>query len=104
MAVYLTVHITFWQDPFILDLLAEEKYFYLYLLTNSKTTQCGIYEISKTVMQFETGLVRNKVEELLDKFVKCRKIKYDQKTKEIFVLNWLKFNRINNVNMYFKGT
>ena len=37
MATYRQVHITFWQDPFIEDLEPMEKYFYLYLMTNSKT-------------------------------------------------------------------
>lgn len=47
MAVFRQIHIDFWQDGFILDLTPEEKYFYLYLMTNSKTTQCGVYELPK---------------------------------------------------------
>ncbi|TKI91171.1 replication protein, partial [Bacillus wiedmannii] len=38
MAVYRPVHVSFWQDSFVLDLTPEEKYFYLYLMTNSKTS------------------------------------------------------------------
>lgn len=98
MAIYRQVHITFWQDPFILELTAEEKYFYIYLLTNSKTTQCGIYEISELVIMLETGLSKEKVGELLDKFIGYKKIKYDRNTKEIFILNWLKFNSIEGIN------
>ena len=44
MAVYRHIHIEYWQDGFVLDLTPEEKYFYIYLMTNSKTSQCGIYE------------------------------------------------------------
>ncbi|MCB2359437.1 replication protein [Clostridium estertheticum] len=99
MAVYRQVQITFWQDPFVLELLPEEKYFYLYLLTNSKTTQSGIYEISEMIIKLETGLEKEKVKELLSKFVEYKKIKYDQGTKEIFILNWLKFNPIRNINV-----
>ena len=50
MAVYRNVHIEFWQDGFILDLTPEEKYFYIYLMTNSKTSQCGIYELPKRII------------------------------------------------------
>ena len=99
MAVYRQVQITFWQDPFILELLPEEKYFYLYLLTNSKTTQCGIYEISEMIIKLETGLEKEKVKELLSKFVEYKKIEYDLGTNEIFILNWLKFNPIKNINI-----
>lgn len=37
MAVYRHIHIDYWQDGFVLDLTPEEKYFYIYLMTNSKT-------------------------------------------------------------------
>ena len=45
MAAYRHIHIDYWQDSFVLDLTPEEKYFYIYLMTNSKTTQCGVYSL-----------------------------------------------------------
>ncbi|EOP99461.1 ArpU family phage transcriptional regulator [Bacillus cereus VD140] len=45
MAIYRPVQVSYWQDAFVLDLTPEEKYFYLYLMTNSKTSQSGIYEL-----------------------------------------------------------
>lgn len=99
MAVYRQIHIEFWQDPFILELTPEEKYFYLYLMTNSKTTQCGIYELPKRVIEFETGYNRETVEKLLQRFIDYKKITYNESTKEVFILNWLKFNPINNTNI-----
>ena len=95
MAVYRNVHISFWTDPFVLDLTPEEKYFFLYLMTNSKTTQIGIYELPKTVIQFETGYNRDTVDKLLSKFMDYGKLKYDQNTKEVMLTNWLKYN-LNN--------
>jgi len=92
MAVYRQVHVSFWQDPFILNLTPEEKYFYLYLMTNSKTSQCGIYEISKKVMMFETGYNLETVEKLLNRFIEYGKVAYDEETGEIFLLNWPKYN------------
>ena len=92
MAIYRQIHITFWQDPFILELSPEEKYFYLYLMTNSKTSQCGIYELPKKVMQLETGYNDETVDKLLKRFIDYGKILYDQETKEIMILNWLKHN------------
>ncbi|HPT36628.1 MAG TPA: hypothetical protein PK309_08915 [Bacillota bacterium] len=92
VAVYRQVHVSFWQDPFILNLTPEEKYFYLYLMTNSKTSQCGIYEISKKVMMFETGYNLETVEKLLNRFIEYGKVAYDEETGEIFLLNWPKYN------------
>ena len=47
MAIFRKVHTSFWSDTFISDLDKDKKLFYLYILTNERTTQCGIYEISK---------------------------------------------------------
>ncbi|EEM28079.1 TPA: MolR family transcriptional regulator [Bacillus thuringiensis] len=51
MAVYRNVQVNFWQDEFILDLTPEERYFYIYLLTGTKTKQCGIYILPKRVAE-----------------------------------------------------
>ncbi|MDX1806780.1 MAG: DNA replication protein DnaD, partial [Paenisporosarcina sp.] len=45
MSKYRSVQVSFWQDAFVLDLTPEEKYFYIYLMTNSKANQIGIYEL-----------------------------------------------------------
>ncbi len=92
MAIYRQVYITFWQDPFIMELTPEEKYFYLYLMTNSKTKQCGCYELPKKIMEFETGYNRETVDKLLDRFIGYGKIKYDENTSEVLMVNWLKYN------------
>ena len=51
MSIYRNVHINFWQDAFILNLTAEEKYFYIYLLTNLKTKQYKIYELPSRIIK-----------------------------------------------------
>lgn len=94
MATYRQVHISFWQDGFVLGLTPEEKYFYLYLMTNSKTTQCGIYELPKRVIEMETGYNRETVDKLLDRFVKYRKVMYIDDTQELMITNWMKHNAI----------
>jgi hypothetical protein len=92
MAIYRQIHVSFWQDPFILDLTPEEKYFYVYLLSNSKTKQCGCYELPKKVIELETGYNRETVEKLLQRFMAYGKIEYCEETKEILLVNWLKYN------------
>lgn len=92
MAIYRQIHISFWQDNFVLSLTPEEKFFYLYLMTNSKTSQCGIYEIPEKVMILETGYNDETVNKLINKFIKYGKIEYNKKNKEIFLTNWAKYN------------
>jgi hypothetical protein len=69
VAIYRQVHVDFWQDGFVLDLTPEEKYFFLYLMTNSKTTQCGIYELPKRIIETETGYNRETVEKAARSFL-----------------------------------
>lgn len=92
MAKYRQIHITYWQDPFVEDLDPLEKYFYLYLMTNSKTTQCGCYEISNKLIKYETGLNQDQIDKFIKLFTDKNKIKYDPNTKEFLITNWLKHN------------
>ncbi|MGG0238082.1 DnaD domain-containing protein [Bacillus rhizoplanae] len=99
MAVYRNVQVNFWQDDFVLDLTPEERYFYIYLLTCSKTTQCGIYPLPKRLAEMETGYNRETVEKLLQRFIDYGKILYDAETKELYIQNWLRYNPVTNTNV-----
>lgn len=92
MALYRNIHCAFWEDAFFMSLTPEEKYFYLYLLTNPKTSQCGIYELPYQVAEFQTGYNRDTVVKLIQRFVDYGKIKYHEPTKEVYLINWIKFN------------
>ena len=94
MAIYRHIHINYWQDGFVLDLTPEEKYFYIYLMTNSKTSQCGIYELHRRIIETETGYNRETVEKLLNRFSEYEKIIYCEETQEIFLKNWIKHNKV----------
>ena len=98
MAVYRTVFINFWQDSFVEDLTPEERYFYLYLITNTKTTMCGIYKLSLKIAAVETGYNQETVEKLIKRFEEYGKIIYCKENKEIIILNWLKYNPISSPN------
>lgn len=92
MAKYRAIQVDFWEDGFVLDLTPEEKYFYLYLLSNSRTTQCGCYELPCKVIEMQTGYNRETVQKLLKRFEEYGKINYNEETKEILIKNWHKFN------------
>ena len=92
MAIFRKIHTSFWSDTFIQDLDNDHKLFYLYLLTNEKTKQCGIYEISKKHISFDLGYSIDRVSKLLKYFIDTDRIMYSEKTKEIALRNWTKFN------------
>jgi len=95
MARYRQVETSFWTDGFVLKLTPEEKYFYLYLMTNPHTTQCGIYELPERMAEVETGYNRETLAKLRDRFSrKYKKIVYSEETEEYCIVNWLKYNSL----------
>jgi DnaD/phage-associated family protein len=94
MAKYRMVRTEFWRDPIGLEEMSpEDKYFYLYLLTNPKTTQIGIYRISKKEMAFELGYSIEIVQSLMERFICHHKlIRYNPITRELAIKNWGKYN------------
>lgn len=92
MAIFRKIHTSFWSDSFIQSLTPEQRYFFLYLLTNEKTKQCGIYDISKRQICFDTGYNIDTVSKLLDYFINTGKIMFSEDTNEIAVKNWQKYN------------
>jgi hypothetical protein len=92
MAIFRKIHVTFWSDAFIQELKDREKLFYIYLLTNDKTTQCGVYELTKKQIAFDLGYSIDTVSILINQFQKYDKIKYNDITNEVSIKNWNKFN------------
>jgi hypothetical protein len=94
MAVFRNVQVSFWQDVKVMEeMTPEDKYFYLYLLTNPNTTQIGIYPLTKKQMAFDTGYSLESIQSLLKRFESdYQVIKYNHKTREIVLLNWGKYN------------
>ncbi|MDM5320386.1 conserved phage C-terminal domain-containing protein [Bacillus pumilus] len=94
MAKFRHVHTTFWQDPKVTEeLTPEDRYFYLYLITNPNTTQIGIYPITKKQMGFDLGYSIESVNSLMDRFINHHKlILYNNDTREMAIKNWPKYN------------
>lgn len=98
MAIYRQIWINFWTDAKIDDdFTPEDKYFYLYLLTNPHTNLCGCYEISMKQMAKETGYNEDTIKRLLERMKSVHGvIDYDLSTKEVLILNWHKYNWSNS--------
>lgn len=73
----------------------REKLLFLYLLTNTYTTQIGIYKITIKQMAFDLGFTKPYVKGTLEKFEdEYNIIKYNSDTSEIAIRNWGKYNLI----------
>ena len=94
MSNYRNISLSFWTDSKVDDeFTPEDKYFYLYLLTNPHTNICGCYEISMKAMERETGYNSDTINRLIKRMSELHNvIRYSKTTKEILVLNWSKYN------------
>lgn len=94
MSGYRNISVSFWTDSKVDDdFTPEDKYFYLYLLTNPHTNLCGCYEISLKQMERETGYNTDTVNRLIRRMQETHGvIRYCSETKEVLILNWYKYN------------
>lgn len=92
MGIKRLVDIEFWEDPRIIDRFSiEDRYFYLYLLTNPNTTQLGIYSLPIKTISDKTGFTREVVLTLLERFESVlNMIRYNHETQEISVIESLR--------------
>lgn len=94
MAIYRNVQLSFWTDTKVTDeFTPEDKYFYLYLLTNPHTNTSGCYELSIRQMSIETGYSQETIERLIERFALVHKVmRYSRENKEVLLVNWHKYN------------
>lgn len=94
MAIYRNIQMSFWTDSKVVDdFTPEDRYFYLYLMTNPHTNLAGCYEISLKQASDETGYTKDVIANLLERFENVHNvIRYSKETKEVLLLNWSKFN------------
>lgn len=94
MAAFRQISTQFWSDPKVQDEMSpEDRYFYLYLMTNPHTNSVGCYEVSKRQMSNETGYTIETIEKLLSRMNTVHDvIMYENETKEVLLKNWYKYN------------
>jgi len=94
MANFRSVYMNFWEDPKVVDSFTpEDRYGFLYCMTNMHTNLCGCYEVSVKTISREIGYTEDAVLHLLKRLDGVHNvIRYDCKTKELLVCNWCKYN------------
>lgn len=88
------VSTSFWDDSKVVDdFTPEDKYIYLYCMTNPHTNLCGCYEVSIKQIANETGYNEDTIKRLLMRMDREHNvIRYSSITKELLVLNWFRYN------------
>ena len=83
-----------WTDEKVIDEYScEDKYFWLYLLTNPQVNQLGIYKLPIKLAAFQLGYSKEQVIVLLDRFQNyLKQIKYNKETQEIAIGNYLAYS------------
>ena len=96
MGINRVVNTDFWDDDKVLDNFSpEDKLFWVFLLTNPKSRQAGIYKLPIKVIKFYTGYSEDTIGVLLDRFEKTYgMIKYSHETQEVAILNYLRWSII----------
>lgn len=83
-----------WNDEDIIsDFTAEDKYFWLYLLTSPHNNICGVSKYSPALIARDMGLHKDTIINLLYRFEKIyNRLCVDTGTNEVLILNWSKYN------------
>lgn len=94
MAIYRSIPLKFWQDRKVSDEFnADDRFIFLYLLTNPHTNTCGCYEISAKQISRDTGLAQKRVDKALQRlWQEHRVIMFDSDNEEVLIRNWHKYN------------
>ena len=71
-----SINTHFWEDNYIIDLDPIEKLLFLYLLSNPQTNMLGIYELHLRRISFDTGIDKDMVLKIFDRFTEANKAKY----------------------------
>lgn len=94
MTMFRIIHTRFWNDPKVVEeMTPEDRYLFLYLLTNDKTTQIGIYQIMIKQMAFDTGYSLETISSIFRRLQDEHKlVKYNSETRELAIKNWGQYN------------
>lgn len=84
--IYRQVPTSIWNSyDFYENMDTDEKFMYLYLITNPETNLLGCYILSPRKASIDTGFNTDEVIKLIEKLNKYKKVFYDNETKEIYI-------------------
>ena len=94
MARFRKVSMDFWVDPIHSEeMTPDDRHFYLYLLTNQRTKQIGIYKTTIKQIAFDMGYTTEFIQTLMERFILLhRLVRYNPETRELAIKKWAEYN------------
>lgn len=89
--MYRTIDSRFWNDPKVRSLSRDERYLFLYLITNPHVHLAGIYYLPEPLALHETGLSRTGYRKGINTLSREYLVFYDEENQVIFVKNMLRY-------------
>lgn len=77
MAGFRQIHTQIWADEWFAELATDEKMLFIYLFSNDATSLTGLYKLSLRIMEFESGINRERILEIFEKFAQDGKAYYE---------------------------
>lgn len=93
MAKVRVINTRFWVDDYTSNLDPIEKLLFFYFLTNQATEICGIYELPLKTIATESGIDRDMVTRILERFSRDEKIYYVNGW--VAIVNFIKHQTLN---------
>lgn len=88
------INTVFWDDAYVTNLDPSEKLLFIYIITNPCTNISGIYQISLKRISLDTGIEKEMVCKIFERFQKDQKILY--KDGWIAIKNFIKHQNTNS--------
>jgi hypothetical protein len=88
------INTVFWDDAYVSNLDPSEKLLFIYLITNPCTNISGVYQISLKRVSLDTGIEKEMVSKIFERFQKDNKILYFDGWMAI--KNFIKHQNINS--------
>jgi hypothetical protein len=88
-----SVNTKFWDDTYIISLDPIEKLIFLYFLTNPLTNLAGIYEIATKRIASDTGIDKDMIMKILERFERDGKVYY--RNSYIILANYFEHQKYN---------
>lgn len=98
MARYRNVHCLIWFDEKFTTLSDDAKLIWFFLLTNPRGTMLGIAVQGQSDMAEFLGWTTKRFAEPFAELLRERLIAYDERTRTLYLRNFLKYNPIENEN------
>jgi len=95
MAKVRPILIQIWDDPDFQEYSKEEKLVFIFLFTNKKASESGVYQLTYKDVFDNTGVPKSEVKKIIHESF-AKKTVYDSKNSFIWVKNFLKHNCVGN--------